>query len=248
MKPELDENGERPLYRHRTWKREEREKDKEIKKINWYRTGKRGDDTYDIPIFCPAIPNGELVKAWRRIAEEIKKESKGLVRPKIVERGGISLKSKIVKNSPKNTTTCDKKDCPVCLSGNGASMNCHMVTPGGVGYTIKCRTCQEKGINSVYHGETSRTLYTRLTEHAKGLKEKHQENPLYKHVQTSHENESVKFDYVPHKFFSDPLTRQIDEGIRINVDLVGPTNVMNSKSEFKQGVVPRVETVTGIRD
>ena len=26
------------------------------------------------------------------------------------------------------------------------------------------------------------------------------------------------------------------------------TNVMNSKSEFKQGVVPRVEMVTGIRD
>ena len=74
-KLELDENGERPLYRHRTWKREEREKDKEIKKINWYRKGKRSDDTYDFPyfpIFCPATPNGELAKSWGCIAEETK--------------------------------------------------------------------------------------------------------------------------------------------------------------------------------
>ena len=61
-----------------------------------------------------------------------------------------------------------------------------------------------KGIDSVSHGETIRILYTRLTEHAKDLHEKHEENPLYEHMETSHENESVKFDYVPHKFFSDP--------------------------------------------
>ena len=61
-----------------------------------------------------------------------------------------------------------------------------------------------------------------LTEHmhAKGLMEDHEANPLYKHVQTSHENESVKFDYERQKFFSDTLRRQIDEGIRINVDLM----------------------------
>ena len=127
-------------------------------------------------------------------------------------------------------------------------MNCDMATSGEAGYPIKHRTCGEKGIGSVYYGETSSALYTRLKEHAKGLKEKHEENLLYKHVQISHENESVKSDYVPHKFFFDPLARKIDEGIRINVDLAGPTNIMNSKSEFKQGVVPRMEMVTGIRD
>ena len=104
-----------------------------------------------------------------------------------------------------------------------------------------------KGIDSVSHGETIRILYTRLTEHAKDLHEKHEENPLYEHMETSHENESVKFDYVPHKFFSDPLTRQIDEGIKIKVDLARATNVMNSKSEIKQGVVPRIEMATGVR-
>ena len=73
-----------------------------------------------------------------------------------------------------------------------------------------------------------------MTEHAKGLKEKHDENPLYKHVQTSHENESVKFDYVHTQVLFQPP------------DKIGPTNIMNSKSDFKQGVVPRIEMVTGI--
>ena len=39
-----------------------------------------------------------------------------------VARGGISLRSRIVRNSQKNTKTCDKKDYPVCLSGNGTKI------------------------------------------------------------------------------------------------------------------------------
>ena len=242
----MDGNGERPLHRHRTWRKEEREKDKEMRKINWYRRGKRAEDTYNFPIFCPATPRGKLAKSWRRVAEEIKKESKGRVRPKIIEQGGISLKSKIIKHSPKRTTSCDKKDCPVCLSGKGSNMNCHTVTPGGAGYVISCITCRDKGIDCKYHGETSRTLYTRLREHTKALEEGQSENPLRRHAQNSHGSENVKYEFAPYRFFSDPLTRQIDEGIRINMGLVGPTTIMNSKSEFRQGVVPRIETVVGI--
>lgn len=52
---------------------------------------------------------------------------------------------------------------------------------------------------------------------------------------------------VPNKFFSDPLTRQIDEGIRTNVDLAEPTDIINFKSEFKQRVIPRIDMVSGVR-
>ena len=70
---------------------------------------------------------------------------------------------------------------------------------------------------------------------AKGLKEKHEENPLYKHVQTSHRNENVKFKYVPRKFFIDSLTSQIGEGVKIDINLAEQTNIMNSKSELFPG-------------
>ena len=119
---------------------------------------------------------GKASKVLETSSRGSKKESKGRVRPKIVEQGGISLKSKIIKHSPKRTTSCDKKDCPVCLSGKGSNMNCHTVTPGGAGYVISCITCRDKGIDCKYHGETSRTLYTRLREHTKGLEEEQSEN------------------------------------------------------------------------
>ena len=42
---------------------------------------------------------------------------------------------------------------------------------------------------SLYHGETSRTPYGRLVEHARGHNNKHEEKPLFKHDATVHEGE-----------------------------------------------------------
>ena len=104
------------------------------------------------------------------------------------------------------------------------------------------------GIKSVYHGETSRTLYSRVKEHAGGLRNKAEDNPLYKHQQVFHEGIESKFNYTPHKFFKDPLTRQIDEETRINMSLAKNDRLMNSRSEFRQGAVPRVQFVRDIQD
>ena len=245
-----DETGKRPLHseRDRDWNKEERrrEKEKEKKAACWYKTGE--DRSYDFPIFCPATPRGALAASWKEIAEEIKQQSKGLVKPKIAEQGGVSLKSLITKNSPTEAATCNKSDYPICDSGNGRNQNCHRTTKGGVGYTITCLNCSVDDIKSIYHGETSRTLHSRLKEHAGGLRNEAEDNPLYKHQQVFHEGIESKFNYTPHKFFKDPLTRQIDEGSRINMSLATNDLLMNSRSEFRQGALPRVQFVRGIQD
>ena len=94
----------------------------------------------------------------------------------------------------------------------------------------------------------SRTLYSRLKEHAGDLCNKAEENPLYKHQQVFHERIESKFNYTPHKFLKDPLTRQINEGTRINMSLATNDRLMNSRSEFRHGAVPRVQFVRGIQD
>ena len=56
------------------------------------------------------------------------------------------------------------------------------------------------------------------------------------------------FDIRPIAFFKDPLTRQINEGVRINNSKADAGYLMNSKSEFRQGEVARVIMVRGLNN
>ena len=103
-------------------------------------------------------------------------------------------------------------------------------------------------IKPIYHRETSRKLYSRLKQHARGLRNKTEDNPLYKHQQVFHEGIESKFNYTPHKFFKDPLTRQKDKGTLINMSLATNDRLMNTRSEFRQSAAPRVQFVRGIQD
>ena len=38
---EEDRNGTKPLFRNRSWKKEERENRKKERKVNWYKDGKK---------------------------------------------------------------------------------------------------------------------------------------------------------------------------------------------------------------
>ena len=79
---EMDLTGETPLYRPRDWKRDERRRQKEYKKVGWYK--KLGGQTNDFPIFCPSSPGSRLAKEWKRELEEIKESSLGLIRGYVV--------------------------------------------------------------------------------------------------------------------------------------------------------------------
>ena len=96
--------------------------------------------------------------------------------------------------------------------------------------TIICEKCK-----GTYEGETSRKAKVRAIEHLKDLEKQKPSNPLVKHIKKSHpqsEGVSPKFSIKISGVFSDALTRQADEAIRIKHQKVHNSENMNSKHEF----------------
>ena len=240
---EMDKTGEKPLYRERSWNEETRRKEKERKKTGWFRG--RGGKTCDFPIFCPITPGGRLAEKWRRAVEDVRISSGGAVSAKVVEQGGIPLHSILVNTEPRCEDHCSKTDCQSCLSGQTKNQSCHRGALGGVGYEAECLICEQEGRIALYHGESSRTLYTRSKEHWNDYNKRKADKPLYKHQKNFHPGQVAQFKIKATKFFKDPLTRQIDEGVRINNSQSSPDFLMNSKAEFRQGEVARVVLVRG---
>ena len=108
--------------------------------------------------------------------------------------------------------------------------------------------CEEEGKKSYYHGETSRTLYTRTKEHLRQTRDNDSEikQPLLKHNTIFHPGKQIKFSLRKTGTFKDPLSRQINEGVRIHNTPSDPGLLMNSRAEFYQSQVPRVIITTGL--
>ena len=91
MVQESEKDGGRPINSPRTWEEDLRLKNKYFKKKRWYRKG-----GYDVPLFVPQTPRGELAK---RMKEKEAQNNQGrTIRFRIVEKGGITLEQKKVKS------------------------------------------------------------------------------------------------------------------------------------------------------
>ena len=73
---------------------------------------------------------------------------------------------------------------------------------------------------SLYHGETSRTLYTRIKEHLQkeqdargGKEEKETKKALLKHTEAFQPGKEPNFNIKIFGFFKEPLARQINEDV-----------------------------------
>ena len=107
-----------------------------------------------------------------------------------------------------------------------------------VGYRIICKNCQNSGKLSSYEGETGRPGRVRLIEHVNGLRKKNSESALQKHQNLHHPSEQPKFEFKITKVFSDPLTRQANEAVRISN--LPPESLINAKSEFHHPPINRL--------
>ena len=145
--------GVQPIFRHKSWKKEERKKAKASKKMNWAK-----GDGHIAPIFVPTTPGGKLMKMMRKVAEEEAKEG---IKFKIMEVGGKTMKRVLQKSNPTATPGCDEEDCIACKPERGKGGDCRK---NNVNYEMERRLCPE-GESPVYIGETSRNLYTRAKEH-----------------------------------------------------------------------------------
>jgi hypothetical protein len=246
-----DESGERPLYRERGWQREERSRAKERKARTWYR--KLGGKENDFTLFCPISPGGRLAARWRKTLDEVRESSGGRVRGYVAEQSGVPLSALLYSSQPGEQDSCGQLDCNPCSRGTTKQMACRRVARGGQVYSCRCLTCEEAEegepkVEAWYHGETSRTLYTRQKEHLAGLVARRPNNALYKHQEIHHHQDTTApvFEFRQEKIFSDPVSKQIFEGVSINHSPSSPGLLMNSKAEYRQGEVARVIIARGL--
>ena len=222
-KLEDDRKGVRPIFRPKSWKKEERKEAKNTKKQGWATKG-----GYIAPIFVPSTPGGTLMKMMRQVADNEGKEG---MRFKIVESGGRTLKSELQRSNVTATQGCNKEDCIGCNIEKGKGGKCHK---NNVNYEVECQLCPE-GNKAVYIGETSRNLYTRGKEH---LNKKAEETHFMKeHMDKCHEGMDSRFTGRVTHCNKDCLSRQVREGVMIRRCT---RELMNTKSEWFQPPVFRV--------
>ena len=215
---EVEQAGGRPVNRPQRLDRIERKKQKMTKKDNWYR-----NDTFSTVLFIPCTPGSLLAKELREV-EARGADDRGW-RVKIVEMGGNTLRSQTCKSNPWNGQSCGRPNCFPCQADRGGDCRRR-----NVGYSITCQDCK-----AIYQGETSRSMFSRGEEHQKALNLKSKESVLWTHCTTDHEGHVPQFRMKATGYFSDPLTRQIEEAVRI----FHTKHPMNRKGEWKKTAIPR---------
>ena len=159
------------------------------------------------------------------------KEKKDGIHFNIVEIGGRTLKSELQKSNPTATPGCDKEDCLPCSNGRGKGGKCHA---NNVNYQIECLECPEQR-RPIYHGETSKNLYTRASQHLSMRSQ--EESFMRKHEVEAHEGRTVKFGAKVTHTNRDCMSRQIREGVGMRRST---QTLLNSKTEWFQPPIYRV--------
>ena len=212
-----DRNEDHPLYRDRNWQKHERRNDKEKKKTNWLTKG-----GFETVIMVKATPGGELAKRYQEVIDR----NPGPVKIKIAEEGGTTMKTKYQKSNPSRTKVCVSPDCLACKNGRGEGGECRK---NNVGYELICDECGRD--TACYVGETGQNVYTRGLKHISNYRVKQTDSPLWKHAQMMHGSRTdVSFSMKVKKTFSDPLSRQVNESVRINN--CDTKYQLNSKTEW----------------
>jgi hypothetical protein len=242
-KDKIDEDardGGRPLYRTKEWKREEREREKERKKTEWY---KGRDKTPNVaPLILDPTEGSTMKKEMSLICDLFKQTHKiGVL---VQERGGVRS-SLDVRSDPLGTRLCQRDNCPICRS-EGSKGGCQ---GGNVGYQQQCKLCDDikddrgQGTLAMYYGETSKSGYERGLQHAEGLLKRREDNVLHKHMMIHHQGMEPEFVMSVTGRFKGCLVRQEDEGTRLSESKA--TIILNSKMQWHQPAISRVVIVRG---
>ena len=131
------------------------------------------------------------------------------VRFRFLERAGTTLKSKLQKSDPCRGDPCGEPNCFPCQGSKGGNCRRKNVT-----YQIVCEECEKGGVVAHYKGETSKNNYTRGSKHLEQLKGRSKDSVLWAHCKEHHESKEVQFRMEKTGAFTDPLSRQIMEGVQ----------------------------------
>ena len=233
---ERDEKGIKPLFRPREMILTDR-KNKKGQKHSWWKV----KDKYNAVMFVPPTPGGVLLKILRARAENISADPDLKIR--FIEQGSVKIKNLLVKANPFPTADCIDALCPICKKTSVSEPGDKPIfrapcSTEGVGYRIVCINCKEQGKLSSYEGETGRPAKVRFIEHIKKLNKKSELSPLHKHQSSQHPKDPNRWHFSITSVFKDPLTRQVDEAVRIS--RLPPESILNSKSEINHAPLNRI--------
>ena len=219
---EKEAKGDRPFYRPSSFRNVDRKRGKNDKKTNWY---KKKDKHFKSVIFVESTPNSELVNMLKKTEE--KHRIGEHIRVKFVEKCGTKKIDIFKVPDPFRKNCPPVKDCLSC-KGQTKYSYCRK---SNVGYKLSCKLCETRGFEKTYEGETCRNMYLRGKEHLNQYKNNDKHSVMLKHIKTDHEKEAkkVEFEMKLVKTFKDPLSRIINEGIRIKNK--ERSSLLNSKSE-----------------
>ena len=152
---------------------------------------------------------------------------------KVVERAGVKMSSLLP--GLKGKDDCGRDDCFIHTTGGRGKCNKENIV-----YKGHCLGCEDKGMSSVYIGESSRSGYVRGKQHLEAIKDhhKHQSNAFAKHIIEKHDGEKTKFRMSILRYHKTPLERQIREGVEIvraDADFI-----LNSKLDHYQPGIRRI--------
>jgi hypothetical protein len=150
--------------------RAEREKKKAKSRETWYRGEENAPNM--APLIVDPTPGGIMYKEMLQVCQEFKATHK--IGIKVVQRGGLKLKSAI-KSNPLGSAGCMREKCSICKGKKKGKCD-----KPGIGYRQTCLECEKVGKTATYEGESSRTAYQRGAEHDKELEKKSEDSPLCK--------------------------------------------------------------------
>ena len=190
-----------------------------------------------------------MAKQIREILATTAKGPRG-TKVKVLERPGPLLMSDLSRNNPFPRQSCNRAHCPLVRNGNDCLEKCSKESVLYKAVCVRCNQAQNdvdpgKVVDMTYIGETSRTLLVRSNQH---LRDYHKalrqgetamsndqvtswmfQHSILEHGGPQDPKRDYKFDLI--RTQRDPLSRQIEEAIRINeaIDRKTLTDLNNKK-------------------
>ena len=221
-----------PRYRHVTFNRAERDRAKQAKKDNWFKSKNMPEDQQAKSVLIvDASPGGEIKAIFE---EEIAKTN---LKIRVIERPGSKHQFITMATNENKKPKCLPETCLVCDTEKGGYCRAKEVV-----YEIACKSCK-----CVYNGQTGRNAKTRALEHqakAKSNNPKTQQSSfMYKHQHEDHEGEDQGWNMkVLDRCPKDPLTRLLKESY--NISNVEAQYNLNSRVEMAQSNLIRVNFIS----
>ena len=246
----------RPLYMSNAYDRDNRGIRKFLLRFNWFNNdsnpalhvwkneipnsmkppqifkGKFKQTSSAIPcstvLFVPNSNQGTLLKRLEQKEPMLTRLSGFKVR--LVESSGVPLSR--LFSVDLSDGYCHRFDCVVCdTHQKKGSSRCKKKA---IVYESKCLDCPSNSKNSVYIGESGRSLYERSQEHLEDAEKRRKCSHIFKHLALQHPEMDTqpRFKFSVLKVHSSPLDRQLHEAVRISCH-----GHLNSKSEYRQNQI-----------